>query len=244
MVSPSKSILIVIGVLLVCGLIIWVFPCPTQAQMFTVRLVLAFGLGVCGSLVPGFFTLSIGTKLRVGTGLILFVTSFLLTPRLIEVGDCRASALLDGYVRVNGTPASQVQLVLGSGGQQTVSGDDGYFALELNADQLGNTVQLYLSGAQVRDSAITISKREVLSSLLLELSLQPALYGRSAFTSDFDYYSYRYIMAISKQDQEGTIWRAKATRTAYNPEAWLQIGSMEMHNLPSAWQQALIDTQS
>lgn len=242
MASPAKSLQIIVGVLLLCGVLVWLFPCPTEAQMFILRLALAFGLAVCGSIIPGFFTLSIGTRLRIGTGLILFIICFLLTPRFIQAGDCRATTLLDGYVQVDGAPADAIQIALWRGHQQTISDAHGYFALQLDADRLDNEVTFLLSGGMIRDSLITFSKGEIMSSQLVQLSLRPALHPRREFSDDFSYFSYRYIMAVSENKQEGASWRAKANHAASNPNTWLQIAPLEAQKNLNGWQQALIDT--
>jgi hypothetical protein len=124
--SPHRTS-VWIGVASLAGILAAVLfvPCPSSAQFFVFRLILAMGAAGIGSILPGFLNIESGVA-KAGGALGLFVLVYLLNPASL-IGDERCKHL---------DAMSLTVFVQGKNGQSTQSlRQQGYVVLDVNGER-------------------------------------------------------------------------------------------------------------
>ncbi len=123
--SPKMSVWIGVASLAAILAAVLFVPCPSSAQFFVFRLILALGAAGIGSILPGFINIDSGVA-KAGGALGLFALVYLLNPAMLIADDsCKRQEALGLTVFISG-----------KNGQSTQSlRQQGYVVLDINGER-------------------------------------------------------------------------------------------------------------
>jgi len=232
MSAQLKSILLGTGIFGLCCLLVFMVPCPNNAQMTFLRIGLSFLIGAGSTLISGLLVLSIGNKLRLGAGILFFIVTYVFSPKVLAEKDCHeVYKQVRGKITLEQAPLAYAEIVHISSGSKALSSPDGITEFWLPLSGKKDSIQFVVNSPEVQQTPFWVPVNTRMPHIEFAIDLGRPPLQQERFDNAFLYSLYMAQHA----HQSGANWQLfwhKALTYAHHEWLYWRYEDLQADSLP------------